>query len=437
MDSQEYLKINCPLCGGSIEFPSEGFGQEVECPHCNQKIRLRPPLPLRNPWLAFVLTFFTGPLGFFYVSWRTGVMSCIAFALASLIWIGLNVASIAGWPIAVPYLEIEKSFAPFVALPYTLFQQAFLGFWCAVLTTARNNSIQIGGGVGFGFATGQRLFRLSVVFPYGLLAILPWALNDFFSGILCIIHASFFWGIVLLLMPHAWIALIGYVAGLAIVRALISIVSSTIMLVFFPILCLILFIPMFPFTQLKKWRIKLYRFAADTNMAETQLVLGNCYAAGDGVPQDYVEAVKWYRKAAERNDEQAQFNLGTCYHFGTGVEKDILVAVKWYRKAAEGGDVNAQSNLGTCYATGDGVSQDEVEAYKWFLLAAGQGYAPTKSGIAVSKTRLTRITVVALNKIKEKLAALESQLTPEQIAEGQKLAREFKPHTTTDSGNSV
>ena len=175
------------------------------------------------------------------------------------------------------------------------------------------------------------------------------------------------------------------------------------------------------------WRIKLYRFAADTNFVEAQLVLGNCYAAGDGVPQDYVEAAKWWRKAAERNDAQAQFNLGTCYHHGAGVEIDVEEAVKWYRKSAEAGDVNGQLNLGSCFATGDGVSQDEVEAYKWFLLAAGQGYAPTSSGVAVSKGRLTRITIDALNKIENNVAIAESHLTPEQIAEGQRRAREFKP----------
>jgi uncharacterized protein len=174
------------------------------------------------------------------------------------------------------------------------------------------------------------------------------------------------------------------------------------------------------------WRIKMYRFAANTNFAEAQLVLGNCYAAGDGVPQDYVEAAKWWRKAAEQNDAQAQFNLGTCYQYGTGVEMDVEEGAKWYRKAAEAGDVNAQLNLGSCYAIGDGVTQDEVEAYKWFLLAAAQGYTPTKNGIAVSKGKLTRIKVADLNKIEKNIAVAESQLTSEQIAEGRKRADEFK-----------
>ena len=37
------------------------------------------------------------------------------------------------------------------------------------------------------------------------------------------------------------------------------------------------------------------------------------YDNGDGVPQDYKEAVKWYRLAAEQGDAAAQYNLGIMY----------------------------------------------------------------------------------------------------------------------------
>ena len=33
---------------------------------------------------------------------------------------------------------------------------------------------------------------------------------------------------------------------------------------------------------------------------------GSCYENGDGVPQNYDEAVKWYRKAAQQGNEDAQ-----------------------------------------------------------------------------------------------------------------------------------
>ena len=66
----------------------------------------------------------------------------------------------------------------------------------------------------------------------------------------------------------------------------------------------------------------------------------------------------------------------------------------------------AQYNLGICYERSDGVAEDSVEAYRWLLLAARQGDEHAKEGVTL----------------------LESSLRPEQIAEGQKRAREFKPH---------
>ena len=46
---------------------------------------------------------------------------------------------------------------------------------------------------------------------------------------------------------------------------------------------------------------------------EAQYNLGVCYAKGQGVAKDEVEAVKWYRKAAEQNYAEAQYDLGYCY----------------------------------------------------------------------------------------------------------------------------
>jgi TPR repeat protein len=46
------------------------------------------------------------------------------------------------------------------------------------------------------------------------------------------------------------------------------------------------------------------------------------YANGQGVPQDYAEAVKWFRKAAEQGNAMAQYNLGIAYANGQGVSRD-------------------------------------------------------------------------------------------------------------------
>jgi TPR repeat protein len=99
----------------------------------------------------------------------------------------------------------------------------------------------------------------------------------------------------------------------------------------------------------------------------------------------------------------AQYNLGVCYDKGEGVSKDPVEAAKWYRKAAEQNFANAQYNLGVSYDNAEGVAKDYVEAYKWRLLAARQGNEDAKKTMTM----------------------LENKMTPEQIAEGQKLTGQF------------
>ena len=74
--------------------------------------------------------------------------------------------------------------------------------------------------------------------------------------------------------------------------------------------------------------------AAEQGNSSAQNSLGYRYQYGQGVSQNYVEAVKWYRKAAEQGNSIAQDNLGNMYYNGKGVSQDYVEAVKWYRKAA-------------------------------------------------------------------------------------------------------
>src|SRR6266446_7039763 len=158
--------------------------------------------------------------------------------------------------------------------------------------------------------------------------------------------------------------------------------------------------------------VKWYRKAAGQNYAHAQANLGYHYLRGQGVAKDFSEAVKWFRKAAEQNNAQAQAELGVCYNNGEGVAKDFSEAVKWSRKAAEQNNAVGQAELGLCYADGRGVAKDEVKGYKWWLLAAGQGNEDAKKNMTI----------------------LENKMSQEQIAEGQKLARNFKPRKAPSDG---
>ena len=102
--------------------------------------------------------------------------------------------------------------------------------------------------------------------------------------------------------------------------------------------------------------------------------LGELYATGIGVPQDFAESFKWYRMAAENGDAAGQFYTGVYYNEGKGVRQDKAEARRWYAMAAAQGDVTAQFNLGIMFKVGEGGREDKYEAANWFRRAAEQGY---------------------------------------------------------------
>ncbi len=155
---------------------------------------------------------------------------------------------------------------------------------------------------------------------------------------------------------------------------------------------------------------KEFKPLAEHGDADAQGYMGEMYYLGHGVPQSYVKAVKWYRRAAEQGDDEAQFELGLAYAEGQGVPQDHAEAIKWYRKAAEQGDDEAQFELGWAYTDGKSVPQDFIQAYMWFDLAAAHEndtYAEDYAG--------------------DFRDSLAEKMTPAQIAEARRLAREWKP----------
>jgi len=158
------------------------------------------------------------------------------------------------------------------------------------------------------------------------------------------------------------------------------------------------------FAQVSEELLIRFRKLAEQGNAGAQSILGRGYFTSEGVPQDYAEAVKWYRMAAKQGDAVAQAAVALMhYSGGKGVPQDYAKAAKWYRKAAEQGSATAQYSLGWCYAEGEGVPKDDVLAYMWLNLAAASGNEDAKT---------SRETV-------------SKRMTAEQIAEAQKLSREW------------
>jgi TPR repeat protein len=144
---------------------------------------------------------------------------------------------------------------------------------------------------------------------------------------------------------------------------------------------------------------------ANMGVAEAQFWAGYCYYTGQGVTEDYAEAVNQLRKGVNQNVVEAQFDLKKCFFSQVRTDYEYAQAVKWFWKAAEQNHAKAQGCLGLCYATGAGVPRDFIKAYKWFNLASIQG-------------------IVSATTHRDAIAA---SMTPDQIAEAQRLSREFKP----------
>jgi hypothetical protein len=106
---------------------------------------------------------------------------------------------------------------------------------------------------------------------------------------------------------------------------------------------------------------------------EAPLMLGDLYARGIGVRQDYARAAELYRAAANfGRSVEAQYLLGDLYAYGRGLPLDYALAIEWLRKAGLRGHAGAQSYLGSFYENGYGVDRDPVEAFVWYSLAASQ-----------------------------------------------------------------
>ena len=85
--------------------------------------------------------------------------------------------------------------------------------------------------------------------------------------------------------------------------------------------------------------------------------------------------------------------------------KDYETAYKLILPLAEQGDANAQYNLALMYALGKGVPQDYVSAHMWLNLSASNGNKDAVKGRDI----------------------VEKKMSPSQIEEAQRLARNWKP----------
>lgn len=117
-------------------------------------------------------------------------------------------------------------------------------------------------------------------------------------------------------------------------------------------------------------RVALIREAAESGVAQAQLLLGQMLLDGVELPADPRAAFGWFNRAAAGHDMFALNMVGRCYELGWGTPIDMARAAECYRVAAEQGVAEAMYNHATRLALGEGVAQDHHAALGWFRRAA-------------------------------------------------------------------
>ena len=157
------------------------------------------------------------------------------------------------------------------------------------------------------------------------------------------------------------------------------------------------------------------------------LILGGCFNSAKSMFQETLTR-------AEDGDAKSQWYLGVMYETGTEVSKDYKKATKWFSLAANQGFAPAQFNLALNYDLGHGVLQDYVKAHKWLSLAATQGHnmaiitlAPSMSYVEAHKSWNLLATQGYSSAVMTREWEMAKKMTPSQIQEAHRLARNFKP----------
>jgi hypothetical protein len=227
-----------------------------------------------------------------------------------------------------------------------------------------------------------------------------------------------------------------------------------------------------------------YRKAAEQGRAEAQGRLAIFYHDGISIPQDFALALQWYGNAAAQGHAESMYKLGIMHAEGQGIAQDFAGAGEWFRKAAEGGygfgvpeqyqeavawaeDVQkyrdaasagvaeAQYRLATLYygpqARARNVPQDREAAIALYHSAATKGHALAMYSLGlIYQGKISRETLpdtdyvqahmwynLAASRlppgrerdlaVKDRDFLARYRLTPEQLAEAQRLAREWQP----------
>ncbi|MFH1724260.1 MAG: tetratricopeptide repeat protein [Elusimicrobiota bacterium] len=196
---------------------------------------------------------------------------------------------------------------------------------------------------------------------------------------------------------------------------------------------------------------KLAEMAAEQGNADCQHLVGRLYADGEGFPQDIAKGVKWLRLAAAQGETDAQADLGNILFANYRDEPTLEEGVKWLSLAAKKGVPRAQYLLAQAHSRAWGTPKDIEQAAAWASRAAFQGHAEAQyllglfrldgDGVPQNYARsykwLSLAAAAGHKEARELVTELESEMTPEEISAGKRLAEAFRKVEEASGVDSV
>lgn len=212
--------------------------------------------------------------------------------------------------------------------------------------------------------------------------------------------------------------------------------------------------------------VPLIKQSAELGNAEAQYNLGYCYQVGVVVEKNQKRAIEWYLKSAEQGFNDALYQLMMSYGNGNGVEQDSKKAFSYALKCAENNDGTCMWNVVNSYYTGMGVDKNIDKMIEW-ATRLGKLENPenlTKSGY-ITSTRLqlanmyrdgkdikqdyfksylwfliynefkVDFSILQQQQVIKDIQDLETKLTNEQKANGQKEAEKLLGRPLKNMGN--
>lgn len=118
--------------------------------------------------------------------------------------------------------------------------------------------------------------------------------------------------------------------------------------------------------------IEEFKISAESGDSKSQVLLGNMYYEGIGVPKNPTKAFKWLSAGVDTSSEAddymaaAKLNLGIMYIEGKGTQPNHTEAFKLIKSSASAGQKRAQRLLAMMYMQGVGVNQNPNQAIVWY-----------------------------------------------------------------------